>query len=84
MNSLWEFLKDVLKLHGSTAAILIFLVFVFWRLIWKVWSDTLESKNQEIDRLVKERDKYQGLVFERLLSAAPPPGPQKDSKKEGR
>lgn len=44
-----------------------------WRLVWRVWDATLRSKDEEIKRLVEERDKYQKLVFERLLSSAPVP-----------
>ena len=72
MSAFWEFVKEVIRLHGSTAAILIVLVFLFWKLIWKVWDRAMTSKDNEINRLVAERDKYQALVFERLLSSNPP------------
>jgi hypothetical protein len=42
---------------------------LFWKLIWKVWSEALNAKDEEIARLARERDRYQALVFERLLTS---------------
>ena len=50
-------------------ALNLFLGFVFWKMIWNVWSAAMRAKDEEIDRLVKERDKYQELVFGRLESS---------------
>jgi len=70
-SGFWDFLADVLRNHGVTALLLIAVCILFYRLIWKVWSQAMEAKNQEIERLVKERDKYQELFFRRLRSSDP-------------
>lgn len=68
-SSFWTFLAEVLKEHGAITVALLFGMFVFWRLIWRVWDRAMKAKDEEIDRLVIERDKYQKLVFDRLLSS---------------
>jgi len=35
----------------------------------KVWDKAMQAKDDEIKRLVAERDRYQSLVFKRLLSS---------------
>jgi len=49
--------------------------FLFWSLIWKVWSAAMKAKDDEIARLAKERDRYQTLVFQRLRSSQTPDEP---------
>lgn len=39
--------------------LLAFVCFLLWKLIWQVWSTAMESKEKEIERVSKERDKYQ-------------------------
>ena len=65
----WFFIIDLYNDHGLWVFFLLFVCYLFWRLIWKVWSVAMKSKDDEIDRLVKERDKYQNLVFDRLISS---------------
>jgi len=69
-NALLSFLMEVSKQHGVVAIVLCFVCFLFWRMIWKVWDTAMRAKDQEIERVVAERDKYQKLVFERFLSSA--------------
>jgi hypothetical protein len=73
-DSFWGFITHVLDKHGAVALVLVLMCFLFWRLIWKVWSATLKSKDAEIERLVTERDKYQGYFFEKLESSRFLPG----------
>ena len=49
--------------------LLSFACFLLWKLVWRVWSDAMKSKDEEISRISKERDKYQALVFEHLRSS---------------
>jgi hypothetical protein len=39
-------------------------------MIWRVWSDALKAKDEELARVSKERDRYQAMVFDRLKSSA--------------
>lgn len=68
-----ELLRQIQSQYGLLVLVLVFLlVFVcllLWKLIWQVWSTAMESKENEIARVSKERDKYQALVFERLRSS---------------
>ena len=69
----WELISTIQDRYGIEVVILLvillLLAILFYRLIWKVWSSALQSKDDEIERLVKERDKYQRIVFDRLLSS---------------
>jgi hypothetical protein len=63
------FLADVFKEHGAVAVSLVVVSVLFYKMTWSVWRDAMKAKDEEIDRLVGERNKYQDLVFERLLSS---------------
>lgn len=79
---IWELILTVQEQHGLSAAILLLIVLalfgLLYKLIWKVWSSAMKSKDDEIERLVRERDKYQKLVFERLLTSAADLGDSND------
>lgn len=64
-----DFLGGVLTEHGAVAAMLVIVCILFYSLIWKVWDRAMTAKDEEIKRLVDERNRYQELVFERLLSS---------------
>jgi len=66
----WEFAGNLLGQEGGIFAVLLLaMMFLFWRLIWNVWSSAMKAKDDEIDRIATERDKYQRLVFRNLLSS---------------
>jgi hypothetical protein len=44
----------------------------------------MAAKDREIERVSKERDKYQALVFERLKSSEAPPRKDKGGGKAGK
>lgn len=68
-----ELLRQIQSQYGLIVSVLVLLLvfvrFLLWKLTWKVWSTAMESKEKEIERVSKERDKYQALVFERLRSS---------------
>jgi len=68
-SGFWGLVWVVFQKHGVVALLLIAVCFIFYKLIWKVWNAAMQAKNEEIARLVAERDKYQRLVFDRLLSS---------------
>lgn len=77
--------SQLLKDHGSIVVVLLIVATLFYKLVWNVWNAAMTSKDREIERLVAERDKYQGLFMERLQSAAPPVAEaKKDPRKETR
>jgi len=72
-TGLLQLLRQIQSQYGLTVLVLVLLLvfacFLLWKLIWRVWSTAMESKEKEIERVSKERDKYQALVFERLRSS---------------
>lgn len=72
-NTFAEFLSQVRSQYGLVVLVLVLLLvfgcFLLWKLVWKVWNAAMEAKDREIERVSKERDKYQALVFERLRSS---------------
>lgn len=68
-----ELLKQIQSQYGLIVLVLVvllgFVCFLLWKLIWQVWSAAMQSKEREIERVSKERDKYQALFFERLKSS---------------
>lgn len=68
-----ELLRQIQSQYGLIVLVLVLLLaftcLLLWKLIWKVWSTAMESKEKEIERVSRERDKYQALVFERLRSS---------------
>jgi hypothetical protein len=71
LEGFWGILLKAVDENGAAAVTLVVVLALFYKLVWKVWNATLESKNDEIGRLITTRDRYQALVFERLLSSAP-------------
>lgn len=66
-------LAQIQSQYGLIVLVLVLLLafacFLLWKLVWQVWSTAMQSKEKEIERVSKERDKYQALVFERLRSS---------------
>ena len=71
-NGFWSFLGIFVQDHGLLGLVLIFFIFLFWRMIWVVWSKAMESKDQEIERLADEKRWLQEqLMSRKRLSAKP-------------
>ena len=66
---MWSWIIDKLKEAGSAPVILLGIVYLFHKLVWSVWSSMIKSKDEEIQRLVQERDKYQAMVFSGFQSS---------------
>ena len=71
-----ELLSQIRSQYGLVVLVLVLLLvfgcFLLWNLVWKVWSAAMAAKDLEIERISRERDKYQALVFERLKSSEAP------------
>lgn len=71
-----ELLNQIESQYGLIVLVLVLLLafgcFLLWKLIWNVWSSAMAAKDKEIERVSKERDKYQAMVFERLRSSEVP------------
>lgn len=72
-KALSELLSQIRSQYGLVVLVLVLLLvfgcLLLWKLVWKVWSAAMEAKDREIERVSKERDKYQALIFERLKSS---------------
>jgi len=68
---LFDFLDRIRSSNGLLVLVLIaitwLLYYLFSHMLWKVWYAALTGKDQEIARLAKELERYQSVVFERLL-----------------
>jgi hypothetical protein len=67
-DSVWCFLNHIYDKGGPLVILFLFVAYVFYRLVWKVWSTAMESKDKEIERLIEERNFYQEKVFPGRLS----------------
>lgn len=76
-------LIDAVAKHGPVTVVLVVLLFLFWQLLWRVWDRAMKAKDEEIERLVKERDRYQELVFTRLISSEPKAAAENQAPSEG-
>src|SRR6185437_11801749 len=63
-TGLLDLLNHIQSRYGLIVLILVVIIgfgaVLFWSLVWKVWSATITAK---------ERDRYQRLVFARLLTS---------------
>jgi len=64
------------QIHSQYGLLVLMLVVIitfgcllFWKLIWRVWSSALSAKERQIERLARERDMYQAMVFDRLRTS---------------
>ena len=71
IDNVWAFAYSLWQDGGAIVLLLAFVCLIFYKLIWKVWDNAMRAKNQEIERLVEQRDKYQSLFFERIESSDP-------------
>jgi hypothetical protein len=68
-NNAWCFLEHLYDKGGVTVVGLFFVAFVFYKLVWKVWSSAMKAKDDEIERLIAERDFYQEQSFPKRISS---------------
>jgi len=71
---MWEALGKALEQHGPLVVPLLVLTILFYKMTWKVWQAAMKSKDDEIARLIEERNRYQELVFAERLSSRPHEG----------
>lgn len=73
-KTFWSVLDTFISEHGLLGFVLLGVIWVFWKLIWKVWSSAMQSKDDEIKRLVEERNWLQDQLYggKRLSSRVTP------------
>jgi hypothetical protein len=49
--------------YGPAFVLLIVLTLGFIALFWRMWREMLREKNKEIDRIAKERDKWDEVIL---------------------
>lgn len=81
-DNFWCAFNHVYDKGGPLVILFLFVAFVFYKLVWKVWSSAMESKDKEIERLIEERNFYQQKVFpDRLTTNVKSQKAIKDDKK---
>ena len=68
-SNVWCFLADLYEKGGAGILCFLFIAYIFHSLVWKVWSAAMKSKNEEIERLVQERNFLQSRLFTKRLTS---------------
>jgi F0F1-type ATP synthase membrane subunit b/b' len=58
----------IFKEYGPVVGIEVILIVFLIRFVWHMFQTVIKSKDAEIERLVKERDKLQDIILEKRLS----------------
>lgn len=68
-SNAWDFLGHLYEKGGVGVIAFLLVAYAFYKLVWKVWTAAMRSKDREIARLVGERNYYQSKLFpDRLTS----------------
>jgi hypothetical protein len=59
----WAFAEKIYDKGGLAAMACILMGYIFYQLIWKVWQAAMRSKDDELERLIEERNFLQAVAF---------------------
>ena len=59
----WSFVEQVYDKGGLPAFGCILMGYIFYQLIWKVWRAAMKSKDDELERLIEQRNFLQSIAF---------------------
>jgi hypothetical protein len=62
-TNFWCFAEHIYEKGGIGVLSFLMLSYMFYRLVWKVWKAAMKSKDDEIERLIEERNYLQSKVF---------------------
>jgi hypothetical protein len=62
-NTAWCVVQHLYDLGGVGVFSFMFLSYAFYKLIWKVWSASVKCRDDEIQRLIEERNFFQSRLF---------------------
>jgi hypothetical protein len=62
-TNFWCFTEHIYDKGGIGVLSFLILGYVFHRLVWKVWKAAMKRKDDEIERLIEERNYLQSKVF---------------------
>jgi hypothetical protein len=69
-DNAWCLLGHIYDKGGVGVISFLLTAFVFYRLVWKVWKAAMKAKDDEIERILDERNYFQSKRFpERRTSA---------------
>lgn len=68
-DNAWSFLATLYKEGGMGVLCFLFVAYMFCALVWRVWSAAMKSKDDEIERLIEERNFLQDQVLPGRLSS---------------
>jgi hypothetical protein len=59
----WAIAEHIYDKGGLAAVGCILIGYMFYQLIWKVWKAAMRSKDDELERLIQERNFLQAVAF---------------------
>jgi hypothetical protein len=62
-TNFWCFAENIYDKGGIGVLSFLILGYVFYQLVWRVWKAAMKSKDDEIERLIEERNYLQSKVF---------------------
>ena len=62
-STVWCVIQHLYDLGGVSVFGLIFVAYTFNKLVWRVWSASMQSKAEEIQRLIEERSFFRSRLF---------------------
>jgi hypothetical protein len=62
-NTVWCVVQHLYDLGGIGIFSFMFLWYAFHTLVWKVWSASMKRRDEEIQRVIEERNFFQSRLF---------------------
>jgi hypothetical protein len=61
-NNGWCLVGHLYDKRGVGVLCFLFIAYIFYRMVWKVWSAAIKAKDEEIERILSERNDLQSLL----------------------
>ena len=69
-NTGWCVMEHLYDRGGVGVLCFLLVAYTFYKLVWKVWQAAMNSRDEEIERLINERNYLQSKLFPDRTSAS--------------